>query len=178
MTISRLVAVACAIVLAVAAAGCGSGNDTQSQTEDWADGMCSALTDWQNNVVAAGEKVSKGDLSKSTLEETADGVADANKQLRDDLDSLGKPPTETVDKAKSALNQLGDDLNKNLAAIRDALANASGNDVSLAITAVGSAVQAMSQDLQNTSTQLKALQSDDTWKKAFNSSDSCQKLSG
>jgi hypothetical protein len=105
-------------------------------------------------------------------------VADANKQLRDDLDSLGKPPTETVDKAKSALNQLGDDLNKNLEAIRDALAKTSGNDVSFAITAVASSVQAMSQDLQNTSTQLKALQSDDTWKKAFNSSDSCQKLSG
>ena len=141
--------------------------------------MCNALTDWQNSVAAAGEKVSsKEDLSKSTLEGAADGVADANKQLRDDLDSLGKPPTETVDKAKSALNQLGDDLNTNLEAIRDALAKTSGNDVSVAITAVASAVQAMSQDLQNTSAQLKALENDDTWSKAFKSSDSCQKLSG
>ena len=177
MTVSRLAAAAATVALAVAAAGCGSSSSA-SETEQWADGMCSALTDWQNNVVAAGEKVSKGDLSKSTLEETADGVADANKQLRDDLDSLGKPPTETVDKAKSALNQLGDDLNKNLEAIRDTLANTSGNDVTASITAVASSVQAMSQDLQNTSKQLKALQSDDTWKKAFNSSDSCQKLSG
>ena len=177
MTVSRLAAAAATVALAVAAAGCGSSSSA-SETEQWADGMCSALTDWQNSVTAAGENVSKGDLSKSSLEGAADGVADANKQLRDDLDSLGKPPTETVEKAKSALNQLGDDLNKNLEAIRDALANASGNDVSLAITAVGSAVQAMSQDLQNTSKQLKALQSDDTWKKAFNSSDSCQKLSG
>jgi hypothetical protein len=177
VTVSRLAAAAATVALAVAAAGCGSSSSA-SETEQWADGMCSALTDWQNSVTAAGENVSKGDLSKSSLEGAADGVADANKQLRDDLDSLGKPPTETVEKAKSALNQLGDDLNKNLEAIRDALANASGNDVSLAITAVGSAVQAMSQDLQNTSKQLKALQSDDTWKKAFNSSDSCQKLSG
>jgi hypothetical protein len=178
MTISRLVAVVGAIALAVAAAGCGSSNDTASKTEAWADGMCNALTDWQNSVTAAGENVSKGNLSKSSLEGAADGVADANKQLRDDLDSLGKPPTETVDKAKSALNQLGDDLNTNLEAIRDALAKTSGDDVSVAITAVASSVQAMSQDLQNTSTQLKALQGDDTWKKAFNSSDSCQKLSG
>jgi hypothetical protein len=177
MTISRLVAVASAIALAGAAAGCGSSNDSASQTEAWADGMCNALTDWQNSVAAAGEKVSKGDLSKSTLEGTADGVADANKQLRDDLDSLGKPPTETVDKAKSALSQLGDDLNTNLESIRDALAKTSGNDVSVAITAVASAVQAMSQDLQNTSAQLKALENDDTWSKAFKSSDSCQKLS-
>jgi hypothetical protein len=178
MTISRLVAVASAIALAVAAAGCGSSNDSASKTEAWADGMCNALTDWQNSVTAAGEKVSKGDFSKSTLQEAADGVADANKQLRDDLDSLGKPPTETVEKAKSALDQLGEDLTANLEAIRDALAKSSGNDVSLAITAVGSAVQAMSQDLQNTATQLKALENDDTWSKAFKSSDSCQKLSG
>ena len=178
MTGSRQAAVAATIALAIAAAGCGGSNDTQSQTESWADGMCNALVDWQNGVQAAGEDVSKGDLSKSSLEKAADGVADANKQLRDDLDSLGKPPTETVDKAKSALNQLGDDLNKNLEAIRDTLAKTSGNDVSASITAVASAVQAMSQDLQNTSTQLKALQSDDTWSKAFKSSDSCQKLSG
>jgi hypothetical protein len=177
VTVSRLAVAAATVALAVAAAGCGSSSSA-SETEQWADGMCSALTDWQNSVTAAGENVSKGDLSKSSLEGAADGVADANKQLRDDLDSLGKPPTETVDKAKSALNQLGDDLNKNLEAIRDALAKTSGNDVSVAITAVASSVQAMSQDLQNTSTQLKALQSDDTWKKAFNSSDSCQKLSG
>ena len=178
MTISRLAAVAATVALAGAAAGCGGSNSSASETEQWADGMCSGLVDWQNNVQAAGEDVSKGNLSKSSLENAANGVADANKQLRDDLDSLGKPPTETVDKAKSALDQLGDDLNKNLNDIRDALASSSGNNVSVAITAVASAVQAMSQDLQNTATQLKDLQNDDTWKKAFNSSDSCQKLSG
>jgi methyl-accepting chemotaxis protein len=177
MRVSGLAAVAATIALAVAAAGCGSSNDTQSQTEDWADGMCSALTDWQNSVAAAGEKVSKGDLSKSTLQDAADGVADANKQLRDDLDSLGKPPTETVDKAKADLEQLTDDLKTNVDKIREALSS-SGNDVTAAITAVSGAVQAMSQDLQNTATQLKALESDDTWSKAFKSSDSCQKLSG
>jgi len=178
MTIPRLAAVVGAVVLAVAAAGCGSGNEsTASQTEAWADGMCSALVDWQNNVAAAGEKVSKGDLSKSTLEDAADAVSDANKQLRDDLDSLGKPPTETVDKAKESLQQLSDDLKANVDKIREALGSA-GNDVSAAITAVAGAVQAMSQDLQNTTTQLKELEKDDTWSKAFKSSESCQKLSG
>jgi len=176
MTISRLTALAAVFALAVAAAGCG-GDDKASQTEKWADGMCSALVDWQSSVTAAGENVSKGDLSKSSLETTANSVADANKQLRDDLDSLGKPPTETVDKAKSALDQLGDDLNKNLQDARNALANASGNDVSVAITAVASSVQAMAQDFQNTTTQLQALENDDTWKKAFENSESCQKLS-
>jgi uncharacterized protein YoxC len=174
--LSRLPAVAAALILCVAAAGCGS--DDKSATESWADGMCSALVDWQNSVTAAGENVSGGNLSKSSLQNAASEVSDANKQLREDLDGLGKPPTETVDKAKSSLDQLGDDLNKNLADIREALANATGNDVSVAITAVASSVQTMSQDFQNTTTQLKALQGDDTWTNAFKSSDSCQKLSG
>jgi ElaB/YqjD/DUF883 family membrane-anchored ribosome-binding protein len=176
MTISRLAAVATTVALAVAAAGCG-GSDTQSKTEAWADGMCSALVDWQSSVQAAGEDVSKGDLSKSSLQKAANGVSDANKQLRDDLDSLGKPPTETADKAKQDLTQLTDDLKTNLDKIREALGNA-GSDVTAAITAVSGSVQSMSQDVQNTATQLKALQSDDTWSKAFKSSDSCQKLSG
>jgi hypothetical protein len=177
MRVSRLAAVVATIALAVAAAGCGGSNNSASETEQWADGMCSALVDWQNSVAAAGEKVSKGDLSKSTLQGAADGVSDANKQLRDDLDSLGKPPTETADKAKADLNQLTEDLQTNVEKIRDALGSA-GNDVTAAITAVSGSVQAMSQDLQNTASQLKALESDETWSKAFKSSDSCQKLSG
>jgi ABC-type transporter Mla subunit MlaD len=173
----KLRALAGVIVLAGAASGCG-GSDTQSKTEDWADGMCSALVDWQNNVKAAGEKVSQGDLTKSSLQGAANGVADANKQLRDDLDSLGKPPTETVDKAKSALTQLSQELSTNVDQIREAIGNISGDNVSAALTTVTAAVQAMSQDFQETATQLKALESDDSWSKAFKSSDSCQQLSG
>src|SRR5262245_13820232 len=99
--------------------------------------MCSALSDWQNSVQAAGADVSKGDLSRSRRGKPASGVGDASKPLRGDLDSLGKPPTETGDKAKSALNQLGDDLNRNLEAIRDTLSKPTGNDVTASITEVG-----------------------------------------
>jgi hypothetical protein len=166
------------LALAVLAAGCGGSSDTASKTQDWADGMCSALDDWQSSVRAAGEKISQGDLSKSSLQDAANAVGDANKQLRDDLDSLGKPPTETVDKAKSSLTQLSDELSANLDKIREAVGNISGNNASSAITAVAAAVQSMGQDFQNTATQLQALENDDTWSKAFKSSDSCKKLSG
>jgi len=170
--------VAVLLTLAVVAAGCGGSSDTASKTQDWADGMCSALDDWQNSVKAAGEKISQGDLSKSSLQEAANSVSDANKQLRDDLDSLGKPPTETVDKAKSDLTQLSNELSANLQKIQDAIGNISGNNASSAITEVAGAVQSMGQDFQNTATQLQALENDDTWSKAFKDSESCQKLSG
>jgi methyl-accepting chemotaxis protein len=166
------------IVLTIAAAGCGKSQSTADKTNAWADGMCNALVDWQNNVRAAGEKVSQGDLSKATLQDAADGVSDANKQLRDDLDSLDKPPTPTVDKAKSDLNELSQDLSTNVDKIRDAIGNISDNDVSAAVTTIAGAVQAMGQDFQHTATQLQALENDDTWSNAFKSSESCQKLSG
>jgi phage-related protein len=178
VSLSRLPAVAAALVLAVVAAGCGSSQSTADKTNAWADGMCNALVDWQNNVKAAGEKVSQGDLSKSSLQDAADGVSDANKQLRDDLDSLGKPPTPTVERAKSDLNELSDALTTNVDKIREAIGSISGNNVSAAVTTVSAAVQAMGAAFQNTATQLKALENDDTWSNAFKSSESCQKLSG
>ena len=177
MSIARLPALATIIVLAVAAAGCGS-QSTADKTKSWADDMCSALVDWQNNVKSAGEKVSGGDLSKSSLQDAADGVSDANRQLRDDLDSLGKPPSPTADKAKSDLNELSQALSTNVDKIREALGNISGNDVSAAVTTVAGAVQAMSRAFQDTAVQLQALENDDTWSNAFKSSESCQKLSG
>ena len=176
----RLPAVAAVLVLAVAAAaaGCGGSQSDADKTKSWANGMCNALVDWQNNVKSAGEKVSKGDLSKASLQDAANGVSDANKQLRDDLDSLGKPPTPTVDKAKSALDELSQGLSTNVGKIKDAIASISGTNVSTAVAEVSGAVQAMSQDFQTTATQLKALEKDDTWSNAFKSSESCQKLSG
>ena len=180
MTLPRAFGAASAllvVVLALAAAGCGSSDNSSaaSQTADWADGMCSALVNWEDSVKAAGDKASKGDLSKTTLEDVASGISDANKQLRDDLDSLGKPPTPTADEAKSALQQLSQDLSKSVDQIRAALSGSNG--VTAAVTAAAGAVQAMGQDVQQTTSKLESLSKDGTWKKAFQSSESCKKLS-
>ena len=179
--VPALLALVAAIMLAVGLAGCGGSKSTSAseQTATWADGMCSALVDWQNSMKAAGENVSKGQLSKQSLQDTANAVSDANKQLRDDLDSLGKPPTATTDQAKTDLQQLADDLSKNADKIREALSGVSGaSDLTAALTTAAGAVQAMGKDLQTTASQLQSLSKDDTWSKAFKSSESCKKLSG
>lgn len=181
MTPARLFGAATALlalVLAIVVAGCGgSSNESSGPSQaEWADGMCSAFVDWQNNLKAAGQNVSKGNLSKSTLEDTANAIADANKQLKDDLNGLGKPPTPTADQAKSALTQLTEDLSKSVDKIREALSGSNG--VQAAVTAAAGAVQAMGQDVQATATKLDSLSKDDAWKKAFQSSESCKKLSG
>lgn len=175
--LSRAAAALLALVLAVVVAGCGGSSKSSGPSQaEWADGMCSAFVDWQNNLKAAGQKVSGGNLSKSTLEDTANAISDANKQLRSDLDGLGKPPTPTADQAKSALTQLTEELSKSVDQIRSALSGSGG--VQAAVTAAAGAIQAMSQDVQTTATKLDSLSKDDSWKKAFQSSESCKKLSG
>ena len=51
-------------------------------------------------------------------------------------------------------------------------------DLTAALTTAAGAVQAMGKDLQTTASQLESLSKDDTWSKAFKSSESCKKLSG
>lgn len=173
---SGLLALVGALVLVLSGCGSSKSSDTAAQTADWADGMCSAFVSWQENLQAAGQKVSKGGLSKATLEDTANAISDANKQLRDDLDGLGKPPTPAADEAKATLQQLSDDLSKSVDRIREALSGS--NNVTEAVTAAAGAVQAMGQDVQKTTSKLESLSKDDTWQKAFQSSASCKKLSG
>ncbi|HKG44464.1 MAG TPA: hypothetical protein VKB10_09515 [Gaiellaceae bacterium] len=169
-----------AAVLALALAGCGSSDKSSaSQTEEWADGMCGAIATWQTSMKTAGQKVSKGDLSKSTLQETADAVSDAGKQLRTDLEALGKPPTASADEARDALKKLADQLGKSADKIRDAFSDASSaSDVAAAVTVATGAVQAMGQDAQAAAAELQSLSKDDAWAKAFKNSASCKKLTG
>jgi hypothetical protein len=179
-TLSGVLAFAGAIVVAVALSGCGGDDNSSnaaSRTSTWADGMCSALVTWQEHVKAAREKVSNGQLSKATLEEASDTVTDANAKFREDIEALGKPPTPTAKEAKSAVQQLSDDLRKNADKIREALVGVSGaSGVTAAVTASAGAVEAMGHDLQDTATQLQSLAKDDAWATAFQSSKSCQKL--
>jgi hypothetical protein len=175
-----VLALAGTILVAVGLSGCGGDDKSSSaasQTATWADGMCSALVTWQEDAKAAGEKVSNGQLSKATLQDASDTVADANAKLRGDLEALGKPPTPTAKEAKSALQQLADDLRKNAEKIREALAGVSdASGVTAGVTVAAGAVEAMGHDLQDTATQLQSLSKDDAWATAFQSSESCQKL--
>ena len=171
-----------ALLLAVAATGCGSKQSSSSstsssaQTANWVDGMCSALVSWGDGMQSAGKNISGGQLSKANLQKASEDADQATAKLRDDLKSLGKPPTPGAKQAKTSLQQLADDLGKNLDTIRQALAGTSSGGAAAAIPAVTGAVQAMGHELQATTTELKSLSKDEAWKKAFQSSDACQKL--
>jgi hypothetical protein len=173
---------AAVLALALTAAGCGSSKSSSGTTTsaaqqkaNWADGMCSALGTWESSVKSAGSKLSGGNLSKSTLNGALNGIKDANKKLKDDLTSLGKPPTPSADAARSSLQSLSTDMSQNDEKIRQALSsgNASG-----AASAATSAAQAMAHDVQQTQSKLQSLSAEGGWQKAFANSAACKNLSG
>jgi hypothetical protein len=177
-----LAGLAVVLALALAAAGCGSSKSSSGTTTsaaqqkaNWADGMCSALATWESSVKSAGSKLSGGNLSKSTINDALTGISDANKKLKDDLDSLGKPPTPSADEARSSLQSLSTDMSQNVDKIKQALS--SGNATGAA-SAASSAAQAMAHDVQQTQTKLQSLSAEGGWQKAFANSASCKKLSG
>src|SRR5436309_214359 len=107
-----LLAVSSFVALAVLAAGCGGGGggDKSASAQDWADGVCSAINTWTDSLRSAGQSLSGGNLSKSSLESATNDVKDATAQLKDDLSGLGTPDTQSGDQAK----QTTDELSKNI----------------------------------------------------------------
>jgi hypothetical protein len=156
--------------------GSGSSSGGTESKAQWADQLCSALSTWQKSLQAAGSKASGGQVTKESLQSAFGGVEDANKQLRSDLQSLGKPPTPTAAQARDTLEQLATDLTTNVDKVKQALSGSGG--LAGAATAASSAATAMSKDVQNAGQQLQSLSTDSGWQKAFQSSASCRKLTG
>jgi hypothetical protein len=167
-------------VLAVLAAGCGGGGGGSSDTEsaqDWADGLCSALNTWTDSLKSAGQSLSSGNLSKSSLESAGNDVKDATAQLKDDLNGLGKPELSSGDKAQQSVddlsNKIQEDVDKVDGAIKDAQ---SGGSVLSALPTVTSTFAAMGAQVQATFDDLKKLDPQGELESAFNNASSCKSL--
>ena len=106
-------------------------------------------------------------------------VSAADKELRDQLSSLGKPPTTGADEARSTMSDLWESLKADAGKIDDAVKGvSSASEVPAAVSAITGTVTSMGTELSSASQQLKALAADDPWKKAFSESKSCQSLTG
>jgi hypothetical protein len=182
-TISARVALASVLVAMLALlSGCG-GNDEKSKTlspAEWADGLCSSLVTWKGSVQSATSKLKSGDVSKDSLNQTADSVSEANSKLGDDVDALGKPPMPAADEAKADVEDLVTELKDETGKIKDTLSGVSGTaDVMSAVSSASASISTMANAVSATTNQLKSLRTtDDEWKQAFDQSDACTTLSG
>jgi small-conductance mechanosensitive channel len=173
-TIALLVSMAAAVLVA---AGCGGSKKEQETPADYTNSLCGSLVTWQNSIKSAGSKF-KWNVSKSSLQDAKSSISSANSKLKDELQSLGKPPTEGASEARSAVSNLSNELKSNLNDIQSALSGVNSvQDISTAVSAITTSVTAMGSAFSSTTSQLKSLAASDPWRKAFADSSACQQLS-
>jgi hypothetical protein len=173
-----LLATACLLVLAVLAAGCGGGGSkgTKSASE-WADGVCSALNTWTDSLRSAGQSLSGGNLSKSTLESATSDVKDATARLKDDLSGLGTPDTKSGDKAKQSIDDLSSKLQQDVGKIEEAVKGASSTSSLMGVLpSMSATLTDMSKQVKDTFTELQQLDPKGELAKAFKDTSSCSTL--
>jgi Tfp pilus assembly protein FimV len=187
-THTRLVTAALVAVL-VGAAGCGSSSSSKSTTTTesaaaqrtaWANSFCGSLVSWRSALKSVGTQLKNGQItSKTALANAAGQLETATKTLADSLKGLGKPPTPGAEKAKSAVDQLSQQLSSGADQLKSETANVSGAQGVLgAITSAGTTISAMANDVSATITQLKSIDAQGAWKQAFSQASSCKTLSG
>jgi hypothetical protein len=188
----RATAVVAASLIAVPfVAGCGGGgsNTTTSSTTtatttesnasaaDWANGFCGAFKDWANSLKPIGQSL-QSNPTKDNLQSAADDIKGANETLSDDLKGLGKPDISGGDEAKSAVNTLADQIKEDSDTISNALSDVStAGELVAAASAVSTTLLTLQNQVNNTLSQLKAINADNgSLKDAFNDASNCQSL--
>jgi hypothetical protein len=161
-----------------AVSGCGSEKSSESSAAaSWADGLCSSLVTWRGSVKSEADQVRAEDISKASLEDAASGISSANAKLRDQLETLGKPPTAASSEARATVTQLSEELNTGADKIKDAAAGVSGaQEVLGAVSAISGTLTTMGDQLASAADDLRGLQGEETWKRAFGDSKACQEL--
>jgi hypothetical protein len=164
------------VALALAAAGCGGDSSESSPSaEEWANGVCGAITTWTDSITSAAQSLQESGVSESALESAVDDVKSASETLVDDIDALGVPDTEDGTKAKEAIDQMGTDVQDGAETIQSAFDDASG--VAGILTAVGVVGQALTTMQTQISSSLKTLEQLDPGgelQDAFDNADSCK----
>jgi hypothetical protein len=178
MPIPRIaLAVALAAVAAALCAGCGSSSE-QSATEKWADGFCSAIVTWQDDLTSIGTDLKSGGVpTKATVESAAQQAEDSTQTLADSLSSLGKPDTQAGADAQAAVTQLQGDISDGAASIKTTTADISGLSQALtAASAVSATLATMASQVSTAVTTLTQLDPKGELDDAFSQSSSCQSL--
>ena len=178
----RWMAICAATAVVSCAAGCG-GSSTSSQgkteTEKWADDVCSSISTWRDTVSQAKSTLRHpADLTVSTFEDTVRGVVDATRTLVTEMGNLGPPDTTAGNQAADQISNLSEQLDKERAVLKKTIQSdaASPSEVLANLSTITGALATMGSDISKTVDGLGSLDGAAELRDAFDSSASCQKL--
>ena len=166
---------AATLLVVLALAGCG-GDDGPNASEDYADGVCSSLSTWTDDVETTIKTLADQGLAvdEEQVRSAIDDVKTANERLTNDLEDLGAPDTEDGEQAKQELDELTTVLSAQVNKVDQALDSGSRPAVIAGtITgAVATAATAVDTAYQN----LRQLDPAGELRDAFEDSDECKQL--
>jgi septal ring factor EnvC (AmiA/AmiB activator) len=181
LPMKRLVAVLIlTLTLAFAAAGCGGSEP--SAEEEWADDVCTSLSDWQDQIKKSAADVreqirSPGADTLAAIESEIQEAADATNELADDLESLEPPDTEGADQAKQELDALATQLDSTVTNTKETIDSlpegASLSEIAKAVAPLLPSLQALATSATNALTLVKETGSE--LKTGFEQADSCER---
>jgi hypothetical protein len=171
---TRFLAVAVAVLALATAAGAAGPSP---QGVKWADGVCSAAATWKKALSSAGSAVTKGGVSKSSLQKAADQAKTATQTFASSLKKLGKPNTPNGQKAKKELDQLASSLSTTAGSLSESVSSVSNLRGALkAAGSVASSLADMGRQLSSSFDDLRAIGGKSDVKGAFQQASSCKAL--
>jgi hypothetical protein len=167
-----------ALAAALVASGCGgSGDDSQSKTEAWADGVCTAFTSWQTAVEDSANQLKSGAPSKDTVTTAANSIRDATTTLASDLRSLDAPETQGGDQARASLQTLSTHLSTSASDIQTAAASATSLSGALtAASTIAASIGKVGDQVRSTVQTIDDADAKGELQKAFSDTKSCKDL--
>lgn len=178
----RLVAlVAAVLALALLAAACGGDDEPaagEATANEWADGFCTAVTMWTDDLEEIGDTVGDpSSLSVDTIEQAAQDANAATEEFVDDVRALGAPDTESGNDVEDAVEALADSVDTERDEIEQAIDDASGiTGVTAAVATIGASLSAMATALQSTFETLENADLDGELQAALEQSSACDEI--
>jgi hypothetical protein len=171
---------ALSVAVAVLSAGCGG----QSAEEKYANGVCTDIGNWKDQIKKSVNDVrdqvqSPGTGTLAAISTEVQSAVDATKNFASDLKSRPAPDTDEGTEAKQDLEALGSQAQATVTNVKQTVAslpqNASLSEIASKLAPLAGSLQSLATKSSSTIDSVKAVGS--KMKDAFENSDACKKLS-
>ena len=165
-------------VLVLLAAGCGGSSDTKAN-EAYANGVCSAIGTWQQQIKSIATSFIGG-VSQASFQASITQAEAATKTLVTQIKAVPPPDSSQGQAAKQQLDQLTTDINNTVDAASTALTQVQANPSAAALSATVATLAPQVQSLASeTNAAISTLKdAGGSLASAFKSTDSCKSLGG
>lgn len=165
-------------VLVLAAAGCGGSSDTKAN-EAYANSVCSAIGNWEQQIKSIATSFIGG-VSQASFQASITQAEAATKTLVTQIKAVPPPDSSQGQAAKQQLDQLTTDISNTVDAATTALTQVQANPSAAALSAT---VATLAPQVQSLATETNAAISTlkdagGSLASAFKSTDSCKSLGG